>query len=62
MNQEFRVDGWAHPASAQVVSLNAFGDGFPEVIAVRGDVIYRLSDTGGAPSLMGKFRCSPTSR
>jgi hypothetical protein len=62
MNQVFRVDGWADPASAQVVSLNAFGDGFPEVIAVRGDVIYRLSDTGGAPSLMGKFRCSPTSR
>jgi hypothetical protein len=62
MDQVFRVDGWADPASATVVSTNAFGVGFPEVIAVRGDVIYRLSDTGGAPSLMAKFRCLATTR
>jgi hypothetical protein len=61
-DQVFRVDGWADPASAKVVATNAFGVGFPEVIAVRGDVIYRLSDTGGAPSLMAKFRCSNTTR
>jgi ABC-type sugar transport system ATPase subunit len=26
--------------------------------AVRGDVVYRMSDTNSAPSLMAKFRCS----
>jgi outer membrane protein assembly factor BamB len=57
MDQVYRVDGWGEPATAKVVSTNAFGVGFPEVIAARGDVIYRMSDTGGAPSLMAKFRC-----
>lgn len=61
-DQVFRIDGWADPASAKVVPANAFGVGFPEVIAVRGDIIYRLSDTGGAPSLMAKFRCSAIPR
>ena len=27
-----------------------------------GDVFYRMSDTGGSPSLMGKFRCKPSAR
>jgi hypothetical protein len=57
LNEVYRVDGWADPATARVVSVNAFGIGFPEVIAARGDVIYRMSDTGGSPSLMAKFRC-----
>jgi hypothetical protein len=61
-DQVFRIDGWRDTGSAKVVPTNAFGVGFPEVIAVRGDVIYRLSDTGGSPSLIAKFRCSPTSR
>jgi hypothetical protein len=60
--QVFRVDGWADPASAKVIATNAFGVGNPEVIAVRGGVIYRLSDSGGSPSLMGKFRCLPIAR
>ncbi len=62
LSQVFRVDGWADPASAKVASVNAFGVGFPEVIAVRGDVIYRMSDTGGAPSLIAKFRCRAGTR
>jgi hypothetical protein len=62
MDQVFRIDGWGQPATAKVVSANAFGVGFPEVIAVRGDVIYRMSDTGGSPSLMAKFRCSAPTR
>lgn len=31
--------------------------GFPEVLGVRGDVIYRMSDAGGAPSFMKKYHC-----
>jgi hypothetical protein len=35
------------------------GVGFSEVLtAGPGDVIYRMSDASGAPSLMAKFRCS----
>lgn len=60
--QVFRIDGWSDPASAKVVSVNAFGVGFPEVISVRGDLIYRMSDTGGAPSLIAKFRCRAGTR
>lgn len=62
MDQVFRIDGWGDAKTAKVVATNAFGVGFSEVIAARGNVIYRMSDTGGAPSLMGKFRCSATSR
>lgn len=62
LSEVFRVDGWANPATAEVVSANAFGIGFPEVIAARGDIIYRMSDTGGSPSLMVKFRCSAINR
>jgi hypothetical protein len=58
----YRVDNWADPAHAHVVSLGPLGVGFPEVIAVRGDAIIRMSDTGGAPSLMAKFRCRPAAR
>ena len=43
---------------AKVVPIASIGVGFPEVLAVRGDVFYRMSDTGGSPSLMAKFRCS----
>jgi hypothetical protein len=58
----YRVDGWEAPATAQVVRLEALGLGFPEGLAVRGDVFYRFSDAGGAPSLMAKFRCRRTAR
>ena len=51
------VEGWADPASAKVVPLAPIGVGFPEVIAARGDIIWRMSDTGGAPSLMARYRC-----
>lgn len=63
MAQVRRVDGWGEPATARVVELEILGTGFPEVIAVRGDVIYRLSDMGGdGPSLMAKFRCKAPAR
>jgi hypothetical protein len=62
LDQIYRIERWDDVAAAKIVSMNAFGVGFPEVIAVRGDVIYRMSDTGGAPSLLGKFRCSDGSR
>jgi hypothetical protein len=54
--QVFRIDG------GSAVPFDKFGPGFPEVIAVRGDVFYRMSDLGGAPSLMAKFRCSPIAK
>ncbi len=53
----YRVIGWDDPAHARVDNLGTLGLGFTETIAVRGDVIYRMSDTGGAPSLMAKYRC-----
>lgn len=51
------VTGWADPATAKVTPLAPIGVGFPEVIAARGDLIWRMSDTGGAPSLMARYRC-----
>jgi hypothetical protein len=58
-----RVDGWSDPSTATVVELEALGTGFPEVIAVREDIIYRMSDMGGTgPSLMTKFRCKAPTR
>ncbi len=62
MSTVSRVDGWADPVHARLVPLATLGAGFPEVLAVRGDVFYRMSDTGGSPSLMGKFRCRPSAR
>jgi hypothetical protein len=57
MSQVSRVDGWDNPATAKVTKIAPLGIGFPETLAARGDVIYRMSDTGGSPSLMNKFRC-----
>ena len=54
----YRVDGWQTPSTAKVSTVEQIGIGFPETIAARGDVIYRMSDTGGGPSLMAKFRCA----
>ena len=53
----YRVTGWEDPARAKVASIGPLLIGFPEALAVRGDVFYRMSDTGGAPSFMKKFRC-----
>jgi hypothetical protein len=58
----YRIDGWADPATATAVPIGDLGVGFPEAIAVAGDVIYRLSDTGGSPSMMAKFRCAAAGR
>jgi hypothetical protein len=53
----YRIDNWKDPANAKVAPLVALGIGFPETLAVRGDVFYRMSDTGGGPSMMRKARC-----
>ncbi len=53
----YRITGWNDPAHARLHDLGPIGVGFPEVIAIRGDLIYRMSDTGGAPSLTSKYRC-----
>ena len=57
LSRVYRVDGWRDPATARVDEIAKLGIGFPETLAVRGDVFYRMSDTGGAPSLMAKYRC-----
>ena len=56
LSQVFQIEGDRAVPFAQI------GEGFPEVIAVRGDLIYRMSDTGGSPSLMAKFRCTRAAR
>lgn len=53
----YRVAGWQDAAKAVVARVAALTVGFPELIAARGDVVYRMSDLGGAPSLMAKYRC-----
>ncbi|MCW5804509.1 MAG: hypothetical protein KIT31_19215 [Deltaproteobacteria bacterium] len=57
----YRVDRWRTPGNAVKVEYGALGPGFPETIAARtegtGHVIYRMSDLGGAPSLMAKYHC-----
>jgi len=60
--QVYTVSGWQDPATAQVHEFDKLAIGFPEVIAVRGDLVYRMSDLGGAPSMMAKFRCSAARR
>ena len=62
VNQVYRVDSWQDPAHATVSKVAAIGAGFSEGIAVRGDTVYRFSDTGASPSLMAKFRCTPVAR
>jgi hypothetical protein len=54
----YAVTGWDDPATATVALLAPLGAGFPETLAVRGEIFYRMSDTGGAPSLMAKYRCA----
>jgi hypothetical protein len=53
----YRVTDWQDPARAQVVRIAPLLIGNPETLAVRGDVIYRMSDTNSAPSFMKKYRC-----
>lgn len=59
MASVYRVEGWPDPATAKVTRFASIGIGFPETLAVRGNEFYRMSDTGGGPSLMAKFRCMP---
>jgi outer membrane protein assembly factor BamB len=53
----YRVAHWDDPAAATVERVGVLAVGFPETIAARGDVVYRMSDMGGSPSLMARFRC-----
>jgi len=57
LGRVYRVTGWDDPAHARAELVGALPIGFPEVVAARGDVVYRMSDMGGAPSLMARFRC-----
>jgi hypothetical protein len=55
----YRVAHWDDPSHASLTRVGALAVGFPEGIAARGDVVYRFSDMGRAPSLMARFRCPP---
>jgi hypothetical protein len=57
LSNVYRVAHWEDPANAQVERIGPLTIGFPEVIAVRGDLVYRMSDMGGSPSFMAKYRC-----
>jgi hypothetical protein len=61
-SQVYRIDHEFQPDKAKVVPIAQIGVGFPEVVAVRGDTFWRMSDAGGTPSLMSKFRCRPSAR
>lgn len=61
-NTVYRVDNWQDPPYAKVTEVGAYGVVNSEVLAVRGDIMYRMSDTNGAPSLMAKFRCTAATR
>ena len=58
----YRINGWQDLKTAKVELIAPIGVGFPEVVAARGDIVYRMSDTGVSPSLMTKFRCSALKR
>lgn len=49
--------GWDDLPHAQLEPIGDLAIGFPEVIAVRGDFVYRMSDMGGAPSMQVRYRC-----
>ncbi|MEO8548814.1 MAG: hypothetical protein ABI678_02530 [Kofleriaceae bacterium] len=61
-NNLFGLSTVARIENGKPVPISALGAGFPEVLAVRGDVFYRMSDMGGSPSLLGKFRCKRSAR
>jgi hypothetical protein len=58
LGRVYRIADWDDPAHARVELVAPLLVGNPEVLAVRGDVVYRMSDMDGAPSPMAKFRCT----
>lgn len=62
LGKVWRVEDWRDPAHAKVSELGAVSVGNPEVLAVRGELVYRMSDLDTAPSMMAKFRCKPIAR
>jgi len=61
-NNLFGLSTVSRVVDGKVLPIASIGVGFPEVLAVRGDVFYRMSDTGSTPSMMSKFRCSASAR
>ena len=61
-NNLFGLSTVSRIENGKPVPIASLGTGFPEVLAVRGDVVYRMSDMGGSPSLLGKFRCKRSAR
>jgi hypothetical protein len=57
MSRVYRITDWQDPGRAKIERIGPLPIGFPETLAVRGDTVYRMSDMGGSPSLMARFRC-----
>jgi len=57
LGRVYRVIDWQTPERADVQRVAALALGFPETLAVRDDIVYRMSDMGGSPSLMARYRC-----
>lgn len=57
VSRVYRITHWEDPATAQVERIGPLPIGFPETVAVRGDIVYRMSDMSVAPSLMARFHC-----
>ncbi len=52
------ITGHERPKMAVITRVGALGLGFPEAIVVGpGSLVYRFSDTMGAPSLLDKYIC-----
>lgn len=62
LGEVWRIDDWRDPAHATVHEMGALSVGNSEVIAVRGELVYRMSDLDTAPSMMAKFRCPAFAR
>ena len=54
----YQIHGWRDPGTAVVEAVDRLGSGFPESMAVSPDgIVFRFSDTGGAPSSQDRYRC-----
>lgn len=58
-NQLVEFTGWHDPAGARKADWGWVGMGFGEAVAADpGGSVYRFSDTGGSPSVIGRYVCA----
>jgi len=60
LNRVYRISDYDSPSSEPTVSrTEMLGAGFLEALAVVPDGVILLSDTGGSPSRVRQYRCTP---